>query len=399
MKVTIVVGGRWHAFDLASELHKAGHLHKIITNYPFWYVKKWDIPQEKIASLPLTFWVVKLIYAIGGEPLMMKCQWVVHQWFAKKAVRYLEGSELIHCWSQWAEPSLKWAKKRGIPTVLERSSAHIEEQGRLLNHEYARLGLKWVETHRKIVEMELKEYSLASRIAVPSLFVEKTFLERGFKKEDLYRNALGVNLKNFKPKAKTVENKIEGGFRVIYVGSMSVRKGIHDLIDGFEKANIPSSQLVLVGGKSKDLPKNVGKLPSNIEFISHRPQSELESYYRTAHCFVMSSVEEGMAMVQMQALACGLPLICTTNTGGEDLLRMNNCFGFDRGSGIKEFRAGFMVPIHSPEAIAFCLNEIYSRPGLWYEMRENALDIAENRLDWKEYGKRAIVNYKELLEQ
>jgi hypothetical protein len=78
---------------------------------------------------------VKLIYKLGGEGLMMRCQWRVHQWFAKRAVKHLEGSELIHGWSQWSEPSLRWAKQRGIPTVLERSSAQIEEQSRLLREE------------------------------------------------------------------------------------------------------------------------------------------------------------------------------------------------------------------------------------------------------------------------
>ena len=40
MKITIVVGGRWHAFDLARELHQAEHLHKLITNYPRWFVQR-----------------------------------------------------------------------------------------------------------------------------------------------------------------------------------------------------------------------------------------------------------------------------------------------------------------------------------------------------------------------
>jgi hypothetical protein len=34
MRITLVVGGRWHAFDLARELHHHGHLHRLITNYP-----------------------------------------------------------------------------------------------------------------------------------------------------------------------------------------------------------------------------------------------------------------------------------------------------------------------------------------------------------------------------
>ena len=55
MKITIVVGGRWHAFDLAQQLHAHGHLHRLITNYPRWFVMRWGIPAEKVVSLPFTF--------------------------------------------------------------------------------------------------------------------------------------------------------------------------------------------------------------------------------------------------------------------------------------------------------------------------------------------------------
>ena len=199
MKITIVVGGRWHAFDLANELNKQGHLHRLITNYPTWFVKKWGVPPEKVISLPFTFWVVKAIYKIGGEKLMMRCQWRVHHWFAERAANYLSGSELVHGWSQWSEPSFEWAQARGIPTVLERSSAHILEQSRLLHEEHERLGLKWTATHPKIEKMELREYKLCTSIAVPSLFVQRSFIQRNLPVKKLFRNALGVNLNCFKP--------------------------------------------------------------------------------------------------------------------------------------------------------------------------------------------------------
>ena len=109
MKVTIVVGGRWHAFDLAKELYLKGYLYRLITNYPYFAIKKWGIPKEYIVSLPTTFFLVKAIYWLGGESLMMKCQWIVHSWFARQASKYLKGSELIHAWSSWAEPSFRWA--------------------------------------------------------------------------------------------------------------------------------------------------------------------------------------------------------------------------------------------------------------------------------------------------
>ena len=396
MKVTIVVGGRWHAFDLARELEKEGHLHRLITNYPTWFVKRWGIPGEKVVSLPLTFWAVKLIYKLGGEALMMRCQWHVHHWFAKRAARYLEGSELIHGWSQWSEPSLHWARERGIPTVLERSSAHILEQSRLLREEHRRLGMSWTATHPRIEAMELREYALCSSIAVPSLFVERSFLTRAIPQKRLFRNGLGVNLDHFQPSSKPPRSPSEQGLQVIYAGSLSVRKGIHDLLEGFTRANLEKGLLTLVGGQTPELADWLTNPPDNVRLLGHRPQAELLEHYRRAHCFVMASVEEGMAMVQMQALACGLPLICTTNTGGEDLLRLQGDRAIEESNNIKRFPAGFLIPIHRPDAIAWCLQRLQHEAGLWEQQRQAALLLAQTSLSWGDYGRRAIELYDKL---
>ena len=117
-----------------------------------------------------------------------------------------------------------------------------------------------------------------------------------------------------------------------------------------------------------------------------------------SHCFVLASIEEGMAMVQMQALACGLPLICTTNTGGEDLLRMTGSEGELLELGIKQFPAGFLVPIHSPKAISSCLGMIAKEKSLWTSMRSEAIKLAANQLSWESYGQRAIKHYQDLIE-
>jgi starch synthase len=398
MKTTVVVGGRWHAFDLASELNKRGHLHRLITNYPKWFVKKWGIPTQKIISLPLTFWLIKIIYKIGGERLMMRMQWIIHRRFAIKAAKHLEGSQLIHGWSQWSEPSFQWAKTRGIPTVLERSSAHILEQSRLLDEEHHRFGLKWTATHPKIEQMELREYELCASVAVPSLFVEKSFTRRNFPREKLFRNGLGVNLTCFKPASKPPPSPSENGLRIIYAGSLSVRKGVADLLEGFALASLPKATLKLLGGVTSELRPLLNKQPAQVLALGHIPQEELVSHYQQSHCFVMASIEEGMAMVQMQALACGLPLICTTNTGGEDLLRMTGSEGMPLELGIKQFPTGFLVPIHSPKAISTCLGKIAKEKNLWTSMRSEAMKLAANQLSWESYGQRAIKHYQDLIE-
>jgi len=104
-----------------------------------------------------------------------------------------------------------------------------------------------------------------------------------------------------------------------------------------------------------------------------------------------------MAMVQMQALACGLPLICTTHTGGEDLLRLHGEASVEEQHDIQRFPAGFLIPIHSPEAIAWCLRRLQMQPGLWEKQRQSALELAQTSLSWSDYGDRAIELYSKLL--
>lgn len=396
MRVTIVVGGRWHAFDLARGLQNEGHLHRLITNYPRWYVQKWGIESDKIVSLPLTFWAVKLIYKLGGERLMMRCQWRVHKWFADRASKYLEGSDLIHGWSQWSEPSLKWARARDIPTVLERSSAHILEQSKLLEEEHSRLGLQWARTHKKIERMEMDEYELCTKIAVPSLFVQRSFEKRHFPSNRLFRNTLGVNLQKFYPPQITPMAPRISGLRVIYAGSLSIRKGIPDLLEVFSNDEIEDAKLILIGGSTPEVAPYIDRNAKNITCLGHRPQTELVKHYQKAHCFVMPSVEEGMAMVQLQAMACGLPLICTANTGGEDLLRLKGSRGRKLADGIEEFDAGYLVPINRPDAIKRCLQSIANDVGLWESKRNAALDIAGTGISWQAYADRAIGLYKEI---
>jgi glycosyltransferase involved in cell wall biosynthesis len=244
--------------------------------------------------------------------------------------------------------------------------------------------------------MELREYGLCSVVAVPSLFVERTFLARGFPPERLFRNALGVDPRRFQPPEQPPPPPTSSGLRVLYAGSLSVRKGLPDLLAGFAAADLPDAELLLLGGGGEGLEPLLARQPAAVKRLGHRPQEELVAHYARAHCFVMASIEEGMAMVQMQALACGLPLICTPHTGGEDLLRLQGD-PLDATSPILDFPAGWVVPIHAPDAIAHCLRRLSREAGLWERKREAALGLAQASLSWEAYGERAIQLYRSLL--
>lgn len=390
-QVSLVVPGRWHAFDFARELQRMGALHRIITNYPKSRTRRWDISDDKVVSLPLTLLLTKLAWKFGGERFATRQNFRINDFFARAAARKIGSPNVVHGWSGTAEPSIREARGRGIITVLERSSSHMSEQCRILREEHAALDLHWEETPRATVERELREYELVDRVFVPSLFVERSFVARKYPAHRLFRNGFGVDISRFKP-----GRKIDDVFRVIYAGALSVRKGIHHLANAFRAASVPNSELLLVGGASSETDRLIGGNTAGIRRVGHVPQAELPALYQTASVFVMASLEEGQAYVQAQALACGLPLVCTTNTGGEDFLLMSGT-GIAREGGVTEFPAGYLVPAGDSAALALVLRSLATDPALLLAKQTCAARLAERDLSWARYAEANLGAYRQLL--
>jgi glycosyltransferase involved in cell wall biosynthesis len=109
-----------------------------------------------------------------------------------------------------------------------------------------------------------------------------------------------------------------------------------------------------------------------VEILGHIPQPELKQIMSRSHVMVLPSIEEGLALVQAQALACGCPVIGTHHTGAEDL--------FTDG------KEGFVVPIRDPRAIADRLQLLADEPQRRAAMSEAALRRVKEMGGWEEYG-------------
>jgi glycosyltransferase involved in cell wall biosynthesis len=133
-----------------------------------------------------------------------------------------------------------------------------------------------------------------------------------------------------------------------------------------------------------ELRRILPQLPQDdVEFVPHLPQDRLATIMSSSHVMVLPSVEEGLALVQAQAMACGCPLISSTNTGGEDLFT----------DGVE----GFVVPIRSPEAIAARLQQLADDPALRQRMSEAALARVRQIGGWHQYGEAWAKLLRELI--
>jgi glycosyltransferase involved in cell wall biosynthesis len=224
----------------------------------------------------------------------------------------LEPCDVFIGMSGVAVESARVARERfGAKLYIERGSRHISSQKAILEELRSR-GFASETVPDWIEERELEGYALADRIVVPSLHVEQSFKDQGVPARQLFRNPYGVDLSQFAPTAAPAGVPPT----VLFVGAWSYRKGVDVLVEAWRQ--LGHVRLMHVGAVV-DAPLPGGP---NFKHVDAVPQSRLREYYAQAHVFALASREEGLALVQAQALACGLPLVCTDRTGGEDLQQL-----------------------------------------------------------------------------
>ena len=379
MKVTIIVGGRFHAFDLAEQLEKKGFLHNLITSYPSWKLNKnFNIKKKKIISIFFKEFAERLILKIKLEKYFSFLFFYLNyyfEYFASKKVDY-KNIDIIVGWAGFSYTTFKKAKNYNIIKILERGSSHIQFQSEILAEEYKKFNLEY-KVDYKSIKSELDEYFLADYISVPSQFAKQTFLDKGFKEEKIILTPYGVNQTDFFSKEKK-----DNVFRFISVGTLSIRKGTLYTLQAFDELNLPNAELILVGSISYEIIPFIKKYKKNkrIKFFGNVNQDKLVNFYNNCDIFVISSIEDGFAMVIVQALTCGLPVICTKNSGGSELIENDH--------------NGYVIPIRDVSLLKNYMNKLYRNPQSLLSLKKNL--IFNKNLSWNNYGDKIETIYKSL---
>jgi glycosyltransferase involved in cell wall biosynthesis len=209
----------------------------------------------------------------------------------------------------------------------------------------------------------------------------KSFVSAGIRAAKLRLAPYGVDLSLFYPTATPAEDE----FRVLFVGSVSVRKGFRYLMEAFDKLEHKRKHLTVVGFIQPALRRRISVLRSraDISFRGPLPQPELKDIMSSSHVMVLPSVEEGLAMVQAQAMACGCPLISSENTGAADLFT----------DGVE----GFITPIRDSDAIAQRLQTLADDPHLRNRMSAAAIARVKSIGGWNEYGDKMYRTFAEVV--
>jgi glycosyltransferase involved in cell wall biosynthesis len=380
-QVAISVWSRFHAFDLARELQGLGLLAALITTYPRFATSRYGVERRKIYSRPIGEVISRASRRVFPAGVSVGLDFFGKQVFERAARRALRSisADIFVGWSGSSLALLRDAHSRGMVTVLERGSSHIIEQSKTLLDEYARFGLAFDDTPAATIEQELAEYAEADYIAVPSRFVADSFLRQGTDSNKLLLIPYGADVTAFRPVPVPHQP-----FRIIQVGGVTIRKGFRYVADAFVEAAIPNSELWFVGGVSAEARQyfKTANIPG-VVLQGHKPQGDLPSHYNQCDVACLGSVEEGMAMVLLQAAACGLPIVCTESTGGREIVGQNEC--------------GVMVPPRDVSAMARAFRMLYADEALRTQLGIAARQRAECEFTWRRYAERAAAKYIDIV--
>lgn len=294
---------------------------------------------------------------------------------AKKAGKLAQNASIVVASYGTARYAFEAVHRSGGRAVLNYPIAHNRYQSKF----YAEEAEHAPEFAAALPRMEWlpQEYSdrleqeceMADRIMVGSSFARQSFVELGYDASRIVVTPYGVDADQFTPREQP---RRDGVFRVLFVGQIGQRKGISYLFQGYEKFQRPDSELHVVGGYSPGH-EVYARFQPLYRHTAHIPHKDLPSLFREADVFVFPSLVEGMGLVVLEAMACGVPVISTTHGPG-DIVRD----GVD----------GFFVPIRDPEAIAARLDQLYRHPSLREQMGRNAREQAM-RHSWQAYAQRA----------
>lgn len=390
MKVVVSAGGRFHALHLAGQLEKRDMLYRLFS-FDYRSSDKILVNPARVTSVTLCRFLNTFFERCRLAKFFDRSRFntIKDMLFDKRVAKKLSSLapyDLFVVWSGYGNKSIQCAKAVGAKVIVESGSCHIKVQQQILEQEYARWAIPYTPISQAVINRYCLDYDEADAIMTLSTFAQKSFENQGLDSNKILCVPCGIDIDFFANAQPTLEK--DSKFCVICVGLVSVRKGIHHLIQAWHAAKLPvaKTELLIVGAMQHDFTLIAKKLPvmPNIRFIGPVDRKKLAALYQSASLFVLPSLEDGFGMVLGEAMASGLPVIGSTHSAAPDIIT-NGEQGF-------VFKPG---DIHDlAEKITWC-----------YHNQHDCLRMGQKgkqwikKISWDQYGKTIEKTYQVFLER
>lgn len=232
--------------------------------------------------------------------------------------RSLRPGDLVYLWPTASVRLYERVRAKGYSVVSERINTLVASSQRILDREYAALGLP-ARGHGLTdaeAEEELRCMALSQAVFSPSPAVSQSIEEAGIPKARILETSYGLRHTEILSPRAFGPPKAEEEVTVLFVGTVCVRKGIHLLLKAWERSSL-KARLVIVGRVDPDVKDMLeAAIASNHRIAHHDFMADLKPIYASSDIFALPSLEEGSPLVTYLALGAGLPCIVSPMGGG-----------------------------------------------------------------------------------
>lgn len=355
------------AFESLRASYRGGFLGKAVA----YDNRQTEIPARFIHSLR---WHPVRLISFLERPYYYGAKKKYLDWIAS---RHLETGryDFFHSWSGDCLQSLRVAKRKKIPSLIEIPTWHRRGQkSEIASQTSASQSKSWKSRLLLGPDRFLEEYDLADLVVVLSEKAAETFRARNFPEEKLFYLPRGVDVDRFKPGPRPPI------FRAIFCGALIERKGIHHLLEAWYRLKLSNAELWLVGSVHDQAKPYLKKFwLENIKTFGFVPEPEICLRQSTIHVF--PSQWEGSAKVIYEAAACGLPQITTREAG--DVVR----------DGVE----GLIVQPGDIDGIASALEHLYRHREIIEQMSRAARRRVVENFTWDHFRARLLGAYEAAL--
>jgi glycosyltransferase involved in cell wall biosynthesis len=175
---------------------------------------------------------------------------------------------------------------------------------------------------------------------------------------------------------------------VLFVGSLIERKGARHLLAAMPEVfrSLPHYRLVLVGdGPQEQMLKALAedvRISDRLSFLGFQPQEEVRRWMQKARLLALPSLEEGLGVVLLEALACGTPVVASRVDGIPEVISPE---------------VGALVPPADPAALGAAIRRMLEDRHAWEEMSQRARERAADLYDWNHIAAQWISLYRSML--
>jgi glycosyltransferase involved in cell wall biosynthesis len=322
-----------------------------------------DLPDQLIHSFPLrsAYWKWKMRNA-SRRGSIYEGYAETDAGFARAVAGIrLPPHDVFFGYSYASLEMLELEKERGMFTVVDQVDPGPVEY-RLVAEEMARhpemagQAAPFPESH---FDRARREWNLADMIVVNSEWSRTAIIAEGAAAEKIEVVPLCYEKAGENERAGKVIHKSAGPLRVLFLGQVNVRKGIHHLIEAaLRLVNEPVE--FLIAGQPDLRPGSIAKAPPNMRWIGAVPRGQVSSVYEQSDVFVLPTLSDGFAITQLEAMKHGLPVIVTPNCGRV----------------VEDGKTGFIVPPGDIRGLVDAIRRFIDDRNLANAMRPHCAETA-----------------------